>query len=830
MRLSLDWASMHKSFHVVLLVGLLFSASRLAAVDQDDDEGAGASPAKVAPASGAVAGQTTDATGNPVEFVAVTLVRADGTVVQHTVSDQQGRFTLESVAPGEYTLAYNLVGMDRQTTAMFPVDADHAKVDVGALKLAPAALQLERMEVKGQQQGFLNSIDRKTYLVGREIQSATGSASDLLQNLPSVLVDVDGQVSLRGSENVMILINGRTSTLMGRSRAEILQQLPADSIEKIEVITNPSAKYKPDGTAGIINLVLKKKHESGLSGAVTAAYGNADRGNAGLTLSYNPGPYQVFGAYSVRQDDRLRRASDTRTVVDALSGVATTITKTTVERSRPLTRIARGGFEITPGEHDQLTFAANYDRRTFFRTATDHNILSNGAGQVTGDYDRLRTDPEYEQSLEWSASWHHTFPGENHELNLEYKASTTKEQEDNHYQNRYRLPVQPTTFDNMLNQNTAHQREAIVEYTRPMGEAGKLEAGYNLTDEDFRANFHLENMDPLTGVFVSDTNRSSRFNVASTIHAFYGTYSRAIGDFGIMVGLRPEWANVSSHLVNTATTVPNDYQRVYPTLHLAWKRGEGHEVQLNYSHRVHRPEIDDLNPFPEYVDPFNLRAGNPLLKPEDTHSIEAGYSFRNGPTALTSTLYHRQLYHGFTTVTRDLGNNVLLTTHENLAVSRATGLELTADTDLGQRVTLNFSANTFFNTIDASNLGFSSTKSDVSWSAKLGATVRLPQDTLLQFNSNFTSTRLTPQGSRRPTYYANAGLRHTFANKKTAITLTVSDLFNSLKDITVLDTPALQQRYVRRRSSRIIYLGFSYKFGRTEKKAKDEQMKFDNSL
>ncbi len=821
-------------FLLRFILCLAAGAAVARAEDTDDAEESAARARKTAGAaqgSGLITGTTMDRAANrPVEFVAVTLRKSDGTVVQSTVSDREGRFNLEKVPAGEYTLVYNLVGTDSRSTPAFRVDAQHPQMNFTALDVAAAVLQLDKLEVKGKQEAFLNSIDRKTYNVGKEIQSATGSASDLLQNLPSVQVDIDGRVSLRGSDNVMILINGRTSTLMGRSRAEILQQLPADSIEKIEVITNPSAKYKPDGTAGIINIVMKKKHDAGFSGTVNAAYGNEDRANAGLTLNYNPGPYNIFGSYSVRQDDRLRRSTDVRTTVDPGTGVTGSIAKTSSEHSRPFTRLARAGFDWNAGEHDKLGAAFNYDRRTFLRRATDHNLVRDAAGAVTGDYDRVRTDPEYEQSVEWSATWQHTFPGEDHELNAEFKSSTTKEEEDNHYTNTYRSPVQPATGDTLLNQNSGREREAIIEYVRPLGEAAKLEAGYTFTDESFQANFHIENLDPLTGLFVTDATKSNRFNVASTIHAAYATYTHTFGPFGFMAGLRPEWAAVTSHLVNTGVTVPNNYNQVYPTLHLAYQLADGHEFQLNYSHRVNRPEIDDLNPFPEYSDPFNLRAGNPLLKPEDIHSFEAGYGYHRDATSLTATVYHRQLYHGFTTVTRDLGNNVLLTTRENLAVSRATGLELTANGELGKRVTLNFSSNTFFNTIDASNLGFTSKKSDVSWTAKLGATVHLPADTLFQFNANYTSTRLTPQGSRRPSFFANAGLRHELWRKKAALILTVSDVFNSLKETTVLDTPALRGETVRRRSSRIVYLGLIYNFGQPAKKAKDEPLKFDNAL
>ena len=225
-----------------------------------------------------------------------------------------------------------------------------------------ATIRMETLEVISKQSAFLNSVDRKTYFVGREIDSTTGTAGDLLQNIPSVQVDLDGGVSLRGSENVTILINGRTSTLMGKSRGEVLQQLPANDIERIEVITNPSAKYKPDGTAGIINIVMKQKRDRGLAGTVSV--GNLDRWNVGVSASYNPGNYDVSGNFSLRQDDRLRLSSDTRRRVDPVSGAVTHSERKTEEHGRPFTRIARLGFNFTPNEFNAFGANLSYDHRS----------------------------------------------------------------------------------------------------------------------------------------------------------------------------------------------------------------------------------------------------------------------------------------------------------------------------------------------------------------------------------------------------------------------------------------------------------------------------------
>ena len=273
----------------------------------------------------------------------------------------------------------------------------------------------------------------------------------------------------------------------------------------------------------------------------------------------------------------------------------------------------------------------------------------------------------------------------------------------------------------------------------------------------------------------------------------------------------------------------NDYFRVYPSLHLSYNLTDTGQLQVNYSHRIHRPESEDLNPFPEFQDPYNLRAGNPQLRPEDTHSIEAGYQYRKDDTTYLAALYYRDTYHGFTTVTRYINSTTLLTTQENLASNRSGGLELAATTNFGP-ASINFSSNIYRNQIDAANLGYSARKSTVAWDAKLNFSYHVAKTTLVQLNANYTATRLTPQGERRPTYIANIGLRHDLKDGKTALVLTVSDLFNSLKERSIIDTPILHEDVTRRRSARIVYAGLIYNFGKPVKKKKDDSLQFDNSL
>ena len=782
--------------------------------------------------TGAVSGTVFDpATGKPVEFATVVVKTKDGgKTVRAGATDAKGSFDLEGIRAGDYHLVYGLVGGAREAMAAFAIDAQHRPVNLGRLALnGDVAVQLEKFEVTARKEAFYNSIDRKVYNVGKDVQSVAGSASDLLQNVPSVQVDIEGNVALRGDSNVLILVNGKTSTMMGKNRAAVLEQMPADSIEKIEVITNPSAKYKPDGTAGIINLTLKKKQDTGSSGSVRVSAGNARRYNANVTANYNPGRYNLFVTAGVRQDDRPRTVQDDRTHVDAATGTQISTSQHTSEDSRPLSRIAQTGFDYKLDDKTKFGGSMHYNFRDFVRHSSVSNLTRKAAGTVTADFDRLRVDPEWQEDLEFTGTLQHSFKEEDRELTAEVRHGKTTEQEDNRYTNIYRGPVRATLFDFTLIKTVETSTEASVDYAHPFDEDSKLEAGYNGQFNERDMDFSGKFLDA-TGATVVDTTRTNRFIYNDAIHAFYGTFARKFGRFGLLGGLRFEHAVIDTNQVTARLTGSNTYDRFYPNLHLSYDLTEVQQLQLNYSHRVHRPEGDDLNPYPEYQDPFNLRAGNPKLMPEDIHSIEAGWQHKQDATTYLATVYYRYRYHGMTSVTRYIDAVTLLTTKENLGSSRSGGLELGANTRVKERLSLNFSANAYRNEIDASNLGFSSRRTAIAWDAKLNANFDVTKTTLVQLNTNYTARRLTPQGYRYPTAVANLGMRHNFADKKTALVFTLSDVFNSLRERTHIDMPVLQQDIIRRRSARIAYVGFIYNFGKQIKKPKKDDLQFDNSL
>lgn len=317
--------------------------------------------AKGSAATGSVIGSVKDSASNSaLAFANAGLYkRHDSTLVKGIVTDKNGKFELSNIPDGEYYMRITHMGYKGVTTESFVINSQnsqHKRADLGTITLAETVVVLDEVLVTGKKELFNNSIDRKIYNVGQDITSKSGSASDLLQNIPSVQVDIDGNVSLRGASDVMVLIDGKTSPLMDRDRADALQSIDANSIDHIEVITDPSAKYKPDGTAGIINIVMKKNAAAGFNGSVTANVGNQGRYNGSVNLNYGLSGFNLFGGYSFRQDVRTRTTSNAIRQIDS-ANVLTYSQQNLSSNSSPISHFIRLGFDAGAG--NAVTFGAS---------------------------------------------------------------------------------------------------------------------------------------------------------------------------------------------------------------------------------------------------------------------------------------------------------------------------------------------------------------------------------------------------------------------------------------------------------------------------------------
>lgn len=764
----------------------------------------------------------------PVEFASVLLIQLpDSASGKGGVTDKRGKFLLENVQPGTYVLQCSFIGFGSVESNPFTINDGLNQFTVPTIELLNGGKSLSDVIVTGKKATLNTSIDRKVYNVEQDIMSRSGSVSDILRNIPSVEVDIEGNVNLRGTGEVIILINGKPSPLMGRTRGEILQQLPANAIERIEVITNPSAKYRPDGSAGIINIVLKKNFRNGFNGSITANAGNRDRYNGNISLNYKPGKLNLFGSYSYRQDSRRRYNNIYRTSTDSVTrNPEGYFTQSVYSLTRPHAHIANAGIDYTINDKNTLGASGTYFRRRQIRKDVMENFYFDEHNTLSEHFNRLRYDPEKEDQVNGNIYFEHLFNKEDHELRAEFTTSAEEEVEDNQFTNQYFLPTKPLTFDNTRISEKTNQNQFTVDYSNPLSEDSKLEAGYDglytKVDLDFLNRYYDQSQ------FIKDLGKSNRFVYNEYMHAVYGTYQKSYEKFGFSVGARAEAVFIKGHLMSAAADsfVRNNYFKLYPTVHLSYALADLQELQLNYSKRVNRPEADELNPFPEYQDPRNLRAGNAKLLPEIIHSVELGYKWFNNKFSLVPSIYYRYKQNGFTSVIRPLNDTVLLTTEENLLNDQSAGLEIIFSAKNGKWFTLNLSTNIFYNKIDASNLGYLDNRSVFSMSSNLNSNFTLTKTTMLQLSTNYRSARLTPQGKFYPTATLNAGVRQELFGNKLSVTLTASDIFNSFRWKNKLNTIYLQQESVNRRDGRVIYLGVSYRFG-VVKKPKEEKLEFD---
>jgi len=780
--------------------------------------------------TGSVNGTVIDKkTGLPLEFASVQLLEPTNKVVIKTaISNRKGKFNLDSIALGNYSLTVNYMGLIAPLQTVL-LTSNASIIAVGNINMDLIPNTLEEVSVTAKKNMLSSTVGKKVYNTSQDIMAQTGSASDILRNVPSVEVDIEGNISLRGSGALMVLINGRPSPLMGKNRAEVLQQIPANTIEKIEVITNPSAKYRPDGTAGMINIVMKKNTKAGFNGNITGNIGNKERENGSLNLNYKTSKLNTFATYSIRQDERNRFGNTNREFTDSLSRATTGFyTENYRSKARPLSHLLRGGFDYTIDSMNNLGLSGSYLKTSLERNDLYERTFFDKNMQITQRLDRKRYAPAVENEKDFTAYWQHNYGKEGKEVRFEFTASSQSEDEKNYYINQYYYPIKQTIPDNNFVYQIEQNQQATVDYVNPLGEDAKLELGYAGSFIQQDIDFLTENYNPTTGMVIKNPLTSNRFKLNQKVHAVYGTYSNTIGELDYSLGLRAEQSFVVSNLVTKDSIIKNQYFNIFPTVQLSYKLSKG-ELQLNYSKRVNRPEGDDLNPFPEYMDPINLRAGNPYLLPEFIHSLEFGYQFKNKLFTIVPSIYYRYKYNGFTSITQKLNDTTFLTTRQNLSNDQNTGFELVVSAKPTKTITANLSTNIFYNTINFGTISAPDKKSIWSSNTNFNASASITKTTLFQFTCIYRSGRQTIQGFFHPTFVVNMGLRQDLMKNKLSVVATLSDVFSTLKQKADLTTKFLIQNQLTSRDAQVFYIGFNYRFGKTTKKAEDK-MQFDNAL
>lgn len=660
-----------------------------------------------------------------------------------------------------------------------------------------------------------NLIDRKVYNVSKDLQAGSGSAADILKNIPSVDVDAQGGVSIRGDSNVQILIDGKPSTTMSaRTRADALEQLSASSIDHIEVITTPGAQYKADASGGIINIVMKKGRSAGASGNVHASAGSDGSFALDGAATYRAGPWTLSGNINLRRDVRWRPSSDHRVGTDP-QGARTTVDQEGLFTGPRLARTIGGTIDYDATSRDRLSAHGSYTHRTGTPHLAQANIVQDAAGVPTTQYHRFATGHEDEVDSEASATYRHQFAGKDHQFTLNIRRGESVENENRLFHSFYDIPAGLQEIDEQFPRADELQRELTAEYARPIGK-GKLLAGYDREqDDDDYLNRGIF-IDPVTMVITIDPSRTNRFHYRQIVDAWYLNYDRPIGaKLLLTAGMRLESTSIDTNQIDLKLRHHSAYFKAYPSAHLEYDLADRQKLRLGYSRRTVRPDPEDLNPYPVFSDPLNERSGNPKLKPEVIDALEASYERDSKLASIDVTAFLRRTANEFTVISQLISPTVILTTRENLGSSTAVGLEASAQGKLSRAVSYRLSGSIYRDEINASNLGYLQKRAAVVADVKAGLDVDLTKRDLLQVDANYRGKRLTAQGYRLSSVVTDVGLRHDFPNHIVA-TLAVSDLFDTRKDRIFVTASNLQETIVRRNGGRKISLALTLPLGGSE--------------
>lgn len=678
--------------------------------------------------------------------------------------------------------------------------------------------------VTGQGQEVRTSVDRRSYSVTGDLQATSGSIGDALRNIPSVEVDVQGNLSLRGDPNVTVMIDGKPSGMFtGQGRADALQRIPADQIERVEVMTNPSAAFNPEGTAGVINLVTKKARGVGASGTVRAQYGSTGRYNGAVSGGYNSRKLSLTGDLGYRHDKQHSQGLDERRRIDPASGqtIGATVQKSDFYGAGDFWN-GSGRVDYDIDDKNRLSaglsfFDQDFDNRTF------EHFEGSGVGGASA-FDRLgRTTPLF-SNRELTGAWRRKFSGEEHELSVDLSYERSLFRIHREYRNTNRAPAAPDVFEDISGRDLQRQTEVKVDYKRPLPDDAKLNLGYALQyDDNDYANFGARGASPAS--LVPDPQLIDRFLFEQQVHAVFGTYERPFGDITAKVGLRLEQVMVDLSQLTLLRQDENDYANAYPSLHLGYKLSDSQQLTFAYSHRIQRPQARELNPFRVYQDALNFREGNPGLEPALTRSYEAAWQYRANQTFYLATLYFRDRENEATDVVVDLGGGALLTRRENLGKSRNGGLELVANGRFSPKLSYNVSGNIYWAEIEAQNLGFTGSRSGTSVSGRANLNWQVTPKDFVQLNVFAHGKQLIPQGYREGTGMLNIGYRHKFNDKLSAF-VQAQDVLDTFRFNLILDTPNLQGRAERRQSSRGVFVGLSYNFGGAGRRRQPEGFDF----
>jgi len=785
--------------------------------------------------------------GEPMQFVNVAVVAESDTAnVTGNITDVNGNFRVEKLKKGTYTLKVSFLGY-KPFLRKFSIRANQLDVNVGTIRLDEDLQTLGETVVAAQRSGIKLEVDRKSFDISEQIAAIGASATEALEQIPSVEVDNDGNISLRGNTSVEIWINGKASGLTSDNRSSILDQLPAESIDHIEVIDNPSAKFSAEGSAGIINIVLKKNRAAGYYGAASANVNTEGRYKFDVNINWSAGKWEGYGSVGFRHMRNHQGGSESQ----QLNYASRTYQDAHAWNHRDGNNLffrAGATYHITDNDEITLSGMAGPGKDDRESESTYLNgPLGTDDTRLASTSMMLRRTSGGGKRLFWNAqlNYRHTF-AEKHTLEFNYSMGAWSSDDDNIYQDStvallngtavlpalYSYTSRPT---NIRNRNI----EAKVDYSNQITERFKLETGYQFN------NFHENTpQESEKGSDWKGADRTveeaffNRFIYDSQIHAFYATGSMQFGPLGVMLGMRGEYWRVNTESYNYAQEhnaalrddpFKKDYFELFPSVFLSYQLTPTQQLQLNYTRRLRRPWGGELNSFKNTSDASMTSFGNPLLTPEFSNSFSLNYLKTWDMHTLSLSAYYRPTSDVIQRIKYQDQTGMMYQTNENVSKSQSSGLEMVLKNKFTSWFDLTTSANAYYYKLDGFRFNINDYevtgegRESFSWNARMMASFVLPWDMSAQLTGNYRSKQAVSQGERKGNYSVDLGLKKNFMNRKFVLSISGRDLFDSRKWETTTSSDSFWRHQKGWRGGRRVDFTLTWNFGNMKPKQRPQQ-------
>lgn len=713
-------------------------------------------------------------TKHTIEYANVVLLSVkDSSLVNGTITNSEGLFNITGVPFGKYFLEVRFIGYK---TEKFDIQLtpENKSVNLGEIFIHPNALELNDVVVEGERSPVSYQIDKKVIDVDKIQTVISGNAADVLQNIPSVTVDIEGNVSLRGSTNFTVLIDGRPSII---SAQDALQQIPASSIKNIEIITNPSAKYDPEGSAGIINILLKKNENIGLSGIINANVGLNNKYGGDFLFQYRTQDIlYTFGAdYNKRTFPGSNKTTNTYFYDDVTSYLNSTGDS---EWDRNNFSI-RGGLEFNTSAKDYFNLMVRYGIRGGGQNSTS----------IYNNYTNLDPSPFLYKNINnrsrdgdfagGNFTYVHKFNPNGHELKGEFNFGYNNGDES--------TITESIRDDNFLEGKETTEKgpsrgyETKIDYTFPIDDTKKFEAGFQNRMGNSDEINELYELNTSTGEYEYQTKFSNSTKYENNDQAIYATYSQEIENFGLQGGLRGEYTYRTTTLLNQNQSITIDRWDYFPTLHASYKFSKATQLMASYTRRIQRPRGWELEPFYTWMNANNVRIGNPGLLPELIDSYETGIQSFVGDVNFSFELYHRVTNNKIDRVRSVYDVNVNLDSAVNIGKDFSTGGEMMVIFDLFKFWNINLMGNFYDYRIEGLIFDEPFQRKSFNWNMRMNNMFKVAANTQIQFNINYNSPGVSSQGTWEGFFTSDVSLKQDFFERALSLTLQVRDLFGTAK-------------------------------------------------